>query len=181
MRLAVLVIGALLLSSGTVLAQDRGDVSGGYRYIRSDGVNFAKGWYFDVSGHVTDMFSVVGDVGGTYKTESETFAGITAEADLKVHTFMGGVRLRASMLTPRVVPFGQVLFGAGKASGSATVAGVTLFDESSTDPVLNLGGGVDVSGGGKVGVRVMAGYLRIFEEGEGSNAFSLSVGAKIGF
>ena len=76
-RLAVLAIGILLVSGGTVFAQDTGDVSGGYRFLRTDGENFGKGWYVDAAGHVTEVVSVVGEVAGTYKSISETFSGIT--------------------------------------------------------------------------------------------------------
>lgn len=179
-RSAVLVIGVLLLASGTALAQDRGDVSGGYRFIRSEGVNYGKGWYFDVTGHVTDVVSLVGDVGGSYKSESETFAGIIVEADIKIHTFSGGLKVRASMVSPNVVPFGQVLFGVADARGEASGGGISI-SESVTDPMLNLSGGVDISGASPVGLRVQAGWVRVFAEGEGFNAFHLSVGAKFGF
>jgi hypothetical protein len=175
-----LVIGILLLASGTALAQDKGDISGGYRYLRSEGESIKKGFYFDVTGHVTDTFSIVGEVGGSYLTESETFGGVTAEATGTIHTFAAGVKLRASKVSPNAVPFAQILFGGGKASVEAKVAGVTLIDESSSDPIMHLSGGVDVSGGGPVGVRVQVGWLRVFED-DASNIFTFSVGAKIGF
>ena len=179
-RLAAFVIGVVLLSSGTALAQMKGDVSGGYRYIHADEENFAKGWYFDVAGHVTDVVSIVGDVGGTYKSESLTEGGVTFDANLKIHIFQAGARFRAPMVNPNVVPFGQVLFGGAKSTIKFSAAGISDSD-SETDGVMSVGGGVDVTGGSKVGVRVMAGWLRVFEEGDATNAFSFSVGARIGF
>ena len=179
-RVVSLVLGVLLLSSATALAQDKGDVSGGYRYMRSEGEGISKGFYVDVTGHVTDMFSIVGEVGGSYLSQSETFSGVTAEASGKIHTFAAGVKLRASKVSPNVVPFAQVLFGGGKASVEAKVAGITLLDESTSDPIMHFSGGADVSGGGRVGIRVQAGWLRVFED-DASNIFTFSVGAKIGF
>jgi hypothetical protein len=179
-RVVSLVIWAVLLSSGAALAQDKGDVSGGYRYVRSGGEGIVKGFYFDVTGHVTDMFSIVGEVGGSYLSESETFSGVTAEASGKIHTFAAGVKLRGPKVSPNVVPFARILFGGGKASVEAKFEGVTLLDESTSNPIVHLGGGVDVSGGGPVGVRVQAGWLRLFED-DASNIFTFSVGAKIGF
>jgi hypothetical protein len=179
-RLATLVIAVLLLAGGTSFAQDRGDVSGGYRFMRSEGANFGKGWYFDVSGHVTEVVSIVGDVGGSYKSESETFSGITIEADAKVHTFAGGLKARASTVSPNVFPFAQVLFGVANARAEASGAGISL-SESVTDPMLNLSGGVDVRGGGSVGVRAQIGWWRIFAEEDGFNAFHIGIGATIGF
>ena len=179
-RLVLLVVGVLLLSCGAALAQDRGDVSGGYRYLRSEGESIKKGFYVDVTGHVTDMFSIVGEIGGSYLSESETFSGVTAEATGTLHTFAAGVKLKASTISPNLAPFAQILFGGGKASVEAKVSGVTLLDESSSDPIMHLSGGVDISGGGPVGVRVQVGWLRVFED-DASNIFSFSVGAKIGF
>ena len=179
-RVTTLVIGSLLLATGTALAQDRGDVSGGYRYLRSEGESISKGFYVDVTGHLTNVFSIVGEVAGSYKSESETAFGITAEASGRIHTFAAGVKLRASMVSPNVVPFGQVLFGGGKASIEAKASGVTVFDESSTDPLMHVSGGVDVNGNSPVGVRVQVGWLRVFED-DASNLFTFSVGAKIRF
>ena len=179
-RVVSLVLGVLLLSCVTALAQDKGDISGGYRYLRSEGQSISKGWYVDVTGHLTPVVSIVGEVGGSYKTESETVAGFTAEGNGKVHTFAAGVKLRAAKVSPNAVPFAQILFGGGKASVEAKVAGVTVLDDSSTDPLMHLSGGVDVSGSSPIGVRVQAGWLRVFED-DASNFFTLSVGAKIGF
>jgi hypothetical protein len=182
-RLAVLVIGTLLLTSGTVFAQDKGDISGGYRYLHAGGdesESFPKGWYFDVTGHLTDIVSIVGDVGGTYKSESETVGGVSIEGSLKIHTFQGGVKFRVPTMNPNVVPFAQVLGGGVRSSFKLSGGGFNESD-SATDGLLTLSGGVDVSGMAKVGVRVQAGYFRVFEEGEGTNGFQFSVGAKIGF
>lgn len=126
-------------------------------------------------------FSIVGDVGGSYKSESETFGGVTVSADVKLHTVQGGVRVRAAMMNPRVVPLGQVLFGFGHASASASGGGINISD-SATEPMMSASGGVDVSGGGSAGVRVLVGWMRDFPDGGGgSNAFTLSVGARVGF
>jgi hypothetical protein len=183
-RLAVLVMGVLLLTGGTVFAQDKGDVSGGYRYLRAtdDGESegFGKGWYFDVTGHLTNMVSVVGDIGGSYKSVSETDGGVTFTGDIKIHSFQGGVKFRASMVNPNVVPFAQVLFGGVKASFKFSGGGFSDSD-SDTNGMMTVAGGVDVSGMSKVGVRVMAGYFRVFEEDSGTNGFVFSVGGKVGF
>jgi hypothetical protein len=183
-RLATCVIGVLILSSGTALAQDKGDVSGGYRYLRASGdgesESFGKGWYFDVTGHVTDVVSIVGDVGGTYKSESLNESGLSFEGNLKIHSFQGGVKFRVPTMNTNIVPFVQVL-GGGVRSSFKFTAGSLSESDSSTDGIFTLSGGVDVSGMAKVGVRVQAGYFRVFEEGEGTNGFQFSVGAKIGF
>ena len=179
-RLSLLVAGVLLLSGGTALAQDKGDVSGGYRYLHAEEESFGKGWYFDVTGHVTNMVSIVGDVGGTYKSESFTEGGLSFEGSLKIHTFQGGVKFRVPTMNPSVVPFAQVLGGGVKSSFKFT-AGSLSESDSESDGILTFSGGVDVSGMSKVGVRVQVGYFRVFSEDEGTNGFQFSVGAKVGF
>jgi hypothetical protein len=83
-------------------------------------------------------------------------------------------------MNPNVVPFAQVLGGGVKSSFKFT-AGSLSESDSSTDGILTISGGVDVSGMAKIGVRVQAGYFRVFEEGEGTNGFQFSIGAKVGF
>ena len=80
-RLTILVSGFLLSTAGAAFAQDaRPEVSGGYRYLYvagtegADGTSVPKGWYVDVAYPITPMLSIVGDVGGHYKSESETFS-----------------------------------------------------------------------------------------------------------
>ncbi len=184
-RLTACVLGVLILGSGSAFAQARGDLSGGYRFLRTEGENVGKGWYVDAAGHVNDVLSVVGEVAGSYKGLSETFAGITVDADLKLHTFMGGARFRLPVENQNLVPFGQALFGVGNARASASgiaVDGIPFLDisESSTDGAMSLSGGVDVNGTGRLGFRAMVGWLRDFAD-EASNAFIFSVGAKVGF
>ena len=198
-RFATLVLGVLVLSGGTALAQDRPEVSAGWRLLHfsggdaedisnteDDGLNLPKGWYFDVAVPITPMLSIVGDVGGNYKSEtvSVTEQGISFEgtAKVNVHTFLGGVRLRATE-NPRVSPFAQILFGAARASGSveATVSGMPLidFEESGTEAALSLGAGVTLAAG-SLGVRVQAEWLKILED-DSDNAFRFGVGIVIPF
>lgn len=178
-RLVMCTIGVLFLAGGPAFAQDKGDVSGGYRFLRTDGENFGAGWYVDGAGHVTEVVSVVGEIAGTYKSLSETFDGVTVEADLKLHTFMGGVRLRVPVESTSLAPFAQALFGVGNARASASGGGITI-SESASDGAMSVSGGVDVNGSGRLGVRAMVGWLRDFSD-DASNAFTFSIGAKIGF
>ena len=77
------------------------ELSGGYQFLNFSlsGANEAMpaGWYVDVAGNLTSMLGVVFQVGGNYKSfeESASIGGITARAtaDVKVHDFLGGVRL----------------------------------------------------------------------------------------
>src|SRR5215510_5255099 len=111
------------------------ELSGGYQFLNFslDGENqsMPAGWYFDVAGNLTPMLGVVFQVGGNYKTidESVALGGVTARAtaDLRVHEFLGGVRLNLRS-SPAIVPFAQVLaggiHGSADVSASATLPGI---------------------------------------------------------
>jgi opacity protein-like surface antigen len=207
MKRVCMLAGILMLAASPALAQDapRVEVSGGYQLINlsvdvdpSLGVpvdssqTLATGWYFDVAGNINPMFGVVFQVGGSYKTisESVTIAGVTADASvgLNVHQFMGGIRINARSDSP-ITPFGEVLVGGvrGGVDVSVTVTGPggTIFDTSesasATDFGLEVGGGVDIRVSDRFGIRASADYIRVFAEGEGANLFRLGVGAVFSF
>jgi opacity protein-like surface antigen len=186
---------AVLAVSVPVAAQTtpRTEISGGYQFVTfsvdEENESLPKGWYFDVAGNVSPMLGIVFQVGGNYKTfeESVTLGGgtFTATADLKVHEFLGGVRLNARD-NPRLVPYGQLLVGgingAIELTATSTIPGVPGFseDDSSTNFALVLGGGVNFGVAENVGIRFGVNYLRIFEEDAGSNVFGFHVGVVIG-
>jgi len=179
------------------------ELSAGWRLLHATDVNeqfdetLAAGWYADVAWNVTNAIALVGDVAGAYKTFEEAItelgARVDVTAEVDVHTFLGGVRVSARQL-PRVVPFGQVLFGVahGKVDveGSATIPStiprlppVTIRideSESSNEFALEAGGGVTLNLIEAVGIRIAGSYMRIGTE-DGSNAFRFGVGAVLGF
>jgi opacity protein-like surface antigen len=187
--LAVLAVAAPVAAQTT----PRTEISGGYQFVTfsvdEESESLPKGWYFDVAGNVSPMLGIVFQVGGNYKTfeESVTLGGgtFTATADLKVHEFLGGVRLNARD-NPRLVPYGQVLVGGINGSieltATSTIPGVPGFseDDSSTNFALVLGGGVNFGVSESVGIRFGVNYLRIFEEDAGSNVFGFHVGVVVG-
>jgi opacity protein-like surface antigen len=178
-------------------AQDapRAEVSAGYQLLGLQNdvdETLEKGWYADVAGNFGRFFGVVFQVSGNYKTftETETFSGITAtvNVDLKVHEFMGGVRVNARP-NPTVTPFGQFLVGgvngSAKVSGSVTGGGETFFSTSSSDSTtdfgLQAGGGVNIQLSKRFGVRAAADFIRVFGEDDNLNAFRFAVGAVFPF
>ena len=151
----------------------------------------ARGLVLDVAGNLTSMLGVVFQVGGNYKSleESASIGGITARAtaDLKVHDFLGGVRLNLRS-NKAIVPFGQVLAGgfngSVKASASATIPGQApiAFDEedSGTDFGIQAGGGVNFGLTDTIGLRAGADYLHVLAPGDGAHLFRFHVGVAIG-
>jgi hypothetical protein len=199
-RRSALFIGVCLVTVGTsrlAAAQitPKAEVSGGYQLldvsIEDVSESLATGWYVDVAGNLNRYLGIVAAVGGNYKSidESASFGGISASAnlDVNVHEFMGGVRV-SSRANRTVVPFGQVLAGAingsFNASGSATVGGTPIFsaneEGSGTDFAWLFGGGVNIGLTERVGVRVGADYLRILSE-DGVNAFRFTAGVTVPF
>jgi hypothetical protein len=176
----VLLLTVLLLAAGPATAQSRGDISAGYRFAQSEGVGYPAGWYVDATGHVSDIVSIVGDVGGTYKSDSLGGAIFAQDRDARIHTFMGGLKVNAKTRDSEVVVFGQVLFGAANLKVTTTSGAISL-SRSATEPALGLSAGADVDISLPVGLRFQIGWVRVFEEGDGSNLFHFSVGAKIPF
>jgi hypothetical protein len=168
------------------MAQDNPSVqvSGGYNVLHldvdaedpEDLANLPVGWYADVVGNVTNIFGVVGQASGNYKTV-DTFG---VDVDTKIHTFMGGVRVGGG--SANVKPFGQLLFGAARLSASSNASGLLPFDisDSETDPAIQFGAGVNVMADAPVGVRIGGAYTRVYSDDERSNAFSFNVGLVFG-
>ena len=158
------------------------ELSGGYQFTRPPDLNLPLGWYVDVSGNVAPMFAIVGEVSGAYKSETMEIGTSSIDATVRLHTFMGGVRL-AARANPKVVPFGQVLLGAARLSGGVTASGpavsVIAATDADTEFALQVGGGVNVMTSGHFGVRLGADYRRIFISEGGENEFRLVVGVVI--
>jgi opacity protein-like surface antigen len=157
-----------------------GELSGGYQFFSGKGEgededweNFSKGWYADVAGNLTNSVGIVGQVSGNYKHfDDEDF-------DFKIHTFMGGLRVGSQ---GPVRGFGQVLVGAANFKANDNTDSV-----SETDFAIQLGAGVTMMGGGGVGLRVGADYLRIrgkddgdLSNGEDVNGFRFVAGVVFG-
>jgi hypothetical protein len=180
----VLTAGVLLVAL-PVKAQEapKVEVSVGYNFLHldidpdegdpEDLANFPVGWYADLAGNLTSTLGIVGQITGNYKSLD---LGFGIDADTRIHTFMGGVRAGGGASNVR--PFGQVLFGVAHAKFSTDDL-VGDFEESSTDPALQLGAGVNVMSG-SVGVRLGADYIRVFADDEGSNVFRFAVGIAFG-
>jgi opacity protein-like surface antigen len=191
----VLSIGVVFLAvavPATAQTTPRTEISGGYQFLSfavegQDNESIPKGWYADVAGNLTPMIGVVFQVGGNYKTfnESITVGGLTlaASADLKVHLFLGGIRINARQ-NSAFVPYGQVLVGAANSSVdlTGTIPGIPSFsqEESATNFTLELGGGVNFGLTDNTGIRFGVDYLRAFADEDDVNAFRFHVGVVIG-
>jgi hypothetical protein len=154
--------------------------------------DYPEGWYGDVAVNASEKFAIVGEAGGTYLKDSfsrpSTFVSTNESYDLRLYTFMGGVRVRAPQHA-WFVPFGQVLFGGVRDrredERTTTISiGVpstsTNRQESTTSsPALALDGGFTAAAGW-IGVRTSLGYVRMFESAD-ADVFRFTVGAAFRF
>ena len=183
-------------SSSRAQGVARAEFSAGWRLLNvpdafgEESQTLPLGWYADIAGNLTPTIGVVGEVSGNYKNFSETTTefgvNVDVDANINVHTFLGGVRFSARR-APGFTPFVQALFGLAR--GSATVEGQTTIggrtfsideSESDSDFAFDASGGVDFNVSESFGVRVAAGYLRI-GGGDGGNAFRFGAGVVIPF
>jgi hypothetical protein len=174
----VLPLGALMVAlAAPAMAQNAPavEVGGGYNYLHTEDTNVPGGWYAEVSGNLTPVFSVVGQVTANYKSIDDVLSGVTVDTTLA--SYMGGVRVNART-TNGATPFVHALFGVMHASGSVDVLGFNVGD-SVTDPALQLGGGVKFMPG-TIGLQVGADYLRTFSDLE-ANSFRFAAGVVVGF
>lgn len=186
-----------LATVAPVSAQDtpRVELSGGYQLaaLRSDiDETMEMGWYADIAANMNEVLSAVFQVGGNYKTieETATFddATATVSADLKVHQFMGGVRVNAR--TRSIVPFAEFLVGGVNGSASVSASGwdgdsfmALGFEDSGTDLAIQAGGGATFRLTDHLGARAGAAWVRVYggdEEGD-LDIIRFTAGIVVGF
>ena len=184
MRFSVLVILVLVaMSAAPVAAQSaepqRFDIAAGYAFMRDQDIanknpdisaNFPAGWMASVGGQLWQGLGIAGEVRGSYKTIS--IAG--DQPKVRVYTFMAGPRARLSH--SRIAPFGQVLFGAARASTS-----VLSVIDTVTNFAYQPGGGVDLKVSGGLGVRLEADYRIIRSGGKNSKEPAFVIAARFRF
>jgi opacity protein-like surface antigen len=178
MLVALLLLGPFVLTPQSASAQGApaGEVAGGYVFMRDFEIdtNFPLGWFASAGVNLSEMFTVVGEVSGSYAT-IDLFG---TDVDANVHTFMGGARFVRRM--DRVTPFAQVLVGLARAGGGVDFLGVQISD-AVTDFAIQPGGGVDVRLTERLSARVGADYRRIFSEDADGSELRFTGGIVVGF
>jgi hypothetical protein len=189
MRRILFVVGILLSIPLSTLAQETPsvEVSGGYSYVRFDGVGNLHGWNGSVAGNINDWLGIVGDFGGTYGSIGARVAvgipipggngGLSAGdvfpapqfefgSDISLYTFLVGPRF-SYRRSERATPFVHVLIGGVRARFETTVriatpAGTTTISAAASDngPGAVFGGGLDLKLSRRLALRVIqADYL----------------------
>jgi hypothetical protein len=175
------LVGLVVIASA--LPASAQNISFGYQFQRlsggGDSVSMPAGFNVDAAVPVGSSVSVVGQFDWSRKSESETVLGTSVDGTFNVSTFGGGVRWTGRM--PSAAPFVHVLFGGARMSGDGNVAGVQVVSDSTTDPMLQIGGGVGVPLTGTTSVIGQIDYRRIFTDVEGTNSIRFVAGIRFGF
>jgi opacity protein-like surface antigen len=157
----------------------------GYSFMHDTfdgGTNFPVGWTAGMNYNLTPGLGIVGEIGGSHKSESFSEAGVGASADLDVFTFMAGPKFTGRG-NRRISPYFQALAGLARLSYGVSVD-LFGFSESASDSVTEFavqpGGGVDILLSDSIALRVGGDYRRIFAE-EGANEFRLVTGVTFSF
>jgi hypothetical protein len=174
---AALVVGA---AAPAAAQTPRVEVSALYQALYDSSVRerFPAGWGGDVAVHISDTWSVVAEVGGVYRSDTDL------DLDLSLLTWGGGPRW-SRWRTSRIVPFAQLLLGLARMGSSANIAGGEIR-MSQTRLMLQPAGGVTVGVGRGWGVASQVGYRRILLNAEqdgntGFNEITVAAGVRVGF
>jgi hypothetical protein len=176
--LGVASLGLVAFSVQPARAAD-GDITAGYSYLydSDSSTGFPAGWFLSAGAHITDAFAVVGDISGSYKSQSVTSGGVTVSASSNIYTFLAG---------PRIVGhsgplgfYGQFLVGAARASAGASASGggvTQSIDASDTEFCYAPGAGVEIGVARNAAARVGVSERLISANGSTSKEFQLQLG-----
>jgi hypothetical protein len=175
MTLASLPASAQELSLGYQWQQFSFDIDDEFDVFIDDSVTAPLGFNVDVAAPITGALDVFGQVDWSRQSQNIDIFGQSVESSWTFLSYGGGVRW-SSRASPSVTPFVQGLFGATRASVGCEVLTFDcddFLDEdnlSSTNPMLQLGGGVAIPLGG-LSALGQVDYRRVFVEDSGVNGF----------
>jgi hypothetical protein len=152
-------------------ARDRGEVFGGYSFLRTEGDANLNGWAAAFAARLTGGLELVGDLSGHYGSVD---VGLT-KADVDAHTVLFGPRFGGGRRAG-ARPFVQALAGLTRVGAGVDLFGARI-SESTSGLAVAVGGGVDLRAGESLAVRmIQADYVNIRLFGEHSNNVRLSAG-----
>ena len=189
-RLGVVVVfGAITMAAVPAMAQE---ISIGYQWqnvligedeeLGLDCCNAPFGINFDAAFPITPAIDVVGQLDWSRWSDSEIIFGTGVDFSASFTTFGGGIRW-SQRGNPSATPFVHALLGAVHTSFACEVASIDCDDVigedlSSTDFMMQFGGGVVIPVGG-VGVVGQFDYRRFFYEDEGKNSIRFVAGIRV--
>ena len=184
MRLNAIILLLISISVVSVSAQSsepaRYDAAVGYQFMHDQDIakqdpdlsaNFAAGLLVSGGVSVGSWLGAVGEV----STTAKTFDIPGDKPRVRVSTFMAGPRV-AGRRRASISPFGQLLFGAARATTS-----LLSVSETNSHFSYQPGGGVDLNTSDRFGVRVEGDYRVIRASGHNSKEPRFIAAAVIGF
>ena len=151
---AIVVLVAGLSTPALAQERTKGDLALMYSALndREMDETFTKGFVASAAVYIAPWLGVVGEVGGHYKTVTES----SVDVDEKFESVMGGIRL--GNLGGRSRFFVQALAGGTRAG--ATISGKSA---SVTQKYFSIqpGVGIDIAISGAVGIRLQADYRAV--------------------
>ncbi len=162
MRKLIIAAGLFVLLPVALMAQEtsqetpQAEVYTGFSYLRLEKTN-QIGWNASVDGNLNRNLGIVSDVSGYYRSDSNTFTGITRQINGSIHSFMVGPRV--SDPRGRFNPFAQALFGWSRVHTNvdASAGSTALLSTSASTNAFGvaLGGGLDYNLNPMTSVRVL--------------------------
>ena len=172
-----LLLAALLFGAAEPAIAQGLEIGAAYQYLHvsesDEGRSFPLGFNVDVAFPLARL-TVVGEVG--WARRSESYEDLFADVETVLH-YAGGMRWTLNTV---LSPYVQALFGAQRTSTVLEFQGNDIADDSFTDAMFGVDGGVAVR---VFGLRVFgaAGYRRVFGDEGGTNGFRALAGARFGF
>jgi len=184
---ATLAAVCFILAAGSGRADDggRGEIAGGYSYLRVDACSaetcvgntaetLSRGWFGSGAISIGRSLWATGELSGSYRTTTDEAGGATATASLKLHSIVGGPRYARTRGGATV--FAQFLIGVTRASGSVNASGPGLAVDiaaAQNDFCYEPGGGLDIGLSTRAALRVGANVR--FVRASGSTSKELQV------
>ena len=140
------------------------------------------GWDTELSLHLTNLISVVGDVSGHYQTarliqfsKIGNLPNINIDVTSHIYNFLAGPRV--SFTTGPLRPFAHVLVGLSRTTSHSSIAedSLTVTTVNDNNFALALGGGFDLPVGHFLSIRpVKLDYIRVKTDPNELTAFTLN-------
>jgi hypothetical protein len=178
---AVSAVFVLALARPGIAQMPRVEISAAYQVVRASDQTLPLGWNVGTATNLTRRWSIVGEGGGTRRTALDR--DLDVDVTLSVRSVGAGLRW-SYRGTPSVVPFVQMVAGASEIAARAQIL-QTRIGGSSTNFMLQPGGGVSIMATGLFGFVARVDYRRVFLDRvngtqPGANQFNALLGVRIG-
>jgi hypothetical protein len=180
-HMAAMAVLVLAVARPGMAQMPRVEVSAAYQVVRAADQTLPRGWNIGASANLTRRWGIVGEGGGTRRTELDR--DLDVDVTLSVRSVGAGLRW-SNRGTTSVVPFVQLLAGASEIAAHAQIL-QTRVGASSTKFMLQPGGGVSIMATTRFGFVARVDYRRVFLDRvngtqPGAKQFHALLGVRVG-